>query len=206
MKIVLKKFNRNDYYFIFNLRNSKTVRLSSLNTKEIKYTEHLRWLKGFLKKKRVILIIKTKNIKIGYIRLEKKYKKIFISIALIKKYRGKGLGKKALVKAEKFISNEHVYSFVLRNNLQSIALFKSTNYNIYKYYKKYFLMKKKIIRSSKYIKIINKIEKVRKKNNSNWMNILKIAFRHDPISTGKEMAKIYGEDKKISSLSKKLSE
>ena len=67
-------------------------------------------------------------------------------------------------------------------------------------------MKKKIIRSSKYIKIINKIEKVRKKNNSNWMNILKIAFRHDPISTGKEMAKIYREDKKISSLSKKLSE
>ena len=33
-----------------------------------------------------------------------------------------------------------------------------------------------------YTNIINKIEKIRSKNNVNWMNILKLAFKTDPKS------------------------
>ena len=56
----------------------------------------------------------------------------------------------------------------------------------------------------KYHKIINQIEKIRRKNNVNWMNILKIAFKHDPKGAAKIMSKIYSEDSKISKLTKKL--
>ena len=56
----------------------------------------------------------------------------------------------------------------------------------------------------KYIKIINKIEQVRKKNNKNWMDILRVAFTHAPKETAKIMASIYKDDSKISKLAKKL--
>jgi|TARA_B100000963_G_C22432389_1_gene582747 hypothetical protein len=56
-----------------------------------------------------------------------------------------------------------------------------------------------------YLKIINKIEKIRSKNNVNWMNVLKLAFRADPRNASKIMKKINYDDKKISNLLKKLS-
>jgi hypothetical protein len=64
-------------------------------------------------------------------------------------------------------------------------------------------MKKNRI-NSKYLKIISKIESIRKKNNSSWMNILRLAFRYSPKKTAKVMSKIYIDDQKISSLVKKL--
>ena len=56
-----------------------------------------------------------------------------------------------------------------------------------------------------YIKIINQIQRIRSKNNVNWMNILKLAFKLDPHNASKIMKKINYDDKKISNLLKKLS-
>ena len=64
-------------------------------------------------------------------------------------------------------------------------------------------MKKKN-KSKNYLKIISQIENIRKKNNVNWMNILRIAFKNNPKGTAKVMSKIYTDDQKISSLVKKL--
>ena len=63
---------------------------------------------------------------------------------------------------------------------------------------------KKINKSKNYLKIILQIENIRKKNNANWMDILRVAFRNNPIATAKIMSKIYTDDKKISYLVKKL--
>ena len=38
-----------------------------------------------------------------------------------------------------------------------------------------------------YNKIINQIEKIRSKNNINWMNLLRLAFKIDPKSASKIM-------------------
>ena len=56
----------------------------------------------------------------------------------------------------------------------------------------------------KYLKIIRRIENIRKKNNSNWMNILRLAFQHSPKQSAKIMSKIYISDNRISKLVKKL--
>ena len=58
--------------------------------------------------------------------------------------------------------------------------------------------------NTKYNKIINQIEKIRSKNNVNWMNILRLAFKHDPKRTAKIMSKIYSDDLNIGKLAKKL--
>lgn len=60
-------------------------------------------------------------------------------------------------------------------------------------------------RENKHSKIINKIEKVRSRNNTNWMNILRLAFTHAPKDARKLIKKINIDDKKISNLLKKLS-
>ena len=62
-------------------------------------------------------------------------------------------------------------------------------------------MKKK---TTYYLKVINQIEKVRKKNNKNWMDVLKIEFKHAPNESSNVLSQIYKEDKKLSSLAKKL--
>ena len=63
-------------------------------------------------------------------------------------------------------------------------------------------MKKKKKRS--YLNIINKIEKIRSKNNVNWMDILRLAFKHSPNEAKKLMKKINNQDGKISNLLKRL--
>ena len=55
-----------------------------------------------------------------------------------------------------------------------------------------------------YLKIINKIEKIRSKNNVNWMNILRLGFKHDPKAASKIMYNIYIDDQRISKLVKEL--
>jgi len=55
-----------------------------------------------------------------------------------------------------------------------------------------------------YNKIINQIQKVRSKNNVNWMDILKLAFELDPKRATRIMKRINYDDKKVSRLLKKL--
>ena len=62
-------------------------------------------------------------------------------------------------------------------------------------------MKKK----KNYSKIISQVEKIRAKNNKNWMDILRLAFKYAPREAGTLMKKNNSADKKISILLKKLS-
>ena len=57
----------------------------------------------------------------------------------------------------------------------------------------------------KYNKIINQIQKIRSKNNVNWMDLLRLAYKLDPKNASKIMKKINYDDKKISKLLSKLS-
>ena len=56
------------------------------------------------------------------------------------------------------------------------------------------------------LEIIDAIEKVRSKNNINWMNILRLAFKHSPNEARKIVSKINADDSEIGQLLKKLSE
>jgi len=61
------------------------------------------------------------------------------------------------------------------------------------------------LKNKKYMQIIKKIENIRKRNNGNWMNLLRLAFKYSPQQAAKIMSKIYIDDNKISKLFKKLS-
>ena len=59
-------------------------------------------------------------------------------------------------------------------------------------------MKKKSTKH--YFKIIKKIERVRSKNNVNWMDVLMLSFKHAPKESRKLIKKINLQDKRISNL------
>tara|TARA_B110000027_G_scaffold125363_1_gene142709 strand:- start:301 stop:489 length:189 start_codon:yes stop_codon:yes gene_type:complete len=61
------------------------------------------------------------------------------------------------------------------------------------------------MKNNKYLKIIDQIEKIRSKNNVNWMDVLRLAFKLDANQAKKIMQKINYDDKKISQLLSKLS-
>ena len=61
-------------------------------------------------------------------------------------------------------------------------------------------------KNKNYLLIIKKIENIRKKNNINWMNILRLAFKKSPKEAARIMAKIYKDDAAISKLVKKLTD
>lgn len=54
------------------------------------------------------------------------------------------------------------------------------------------------------LEIIDAVEKVRAKNNTNWMDVLRLAFKHDPESARALFARINQKDKEISQLLEQL--
>jgi len=60
------------------------------------------------------------------------------------------------------------------------------------------------MKKQKALKLINQIQKIRKKNNVNWMDMLRLAFKHDPKNASKIMANIYSDDQRVSKIVKKL--
>ena len=60
------------------------------------------------------------------------------------------------------------------------------------------------MKKKNYKKIIRKIENTRKKNNKNWMDILRLAFKSSPVQASKILSEIYKEDKNINILAKEL--
>jgi len=55
------------------------------------------------------------------------------------------------------------------------------------------------------LEIIDEIEKVRTKNNVNWMDVLRLAFKHAPNDARQLVGKINEHDKKIAALLDQLS-
>ena len=51
-----------------------------------------------------------------------------------------------------------------------------------------------------YLSQINKIERTRKKNNKNWMDLLRLSFKHNPEASKKIVKEIFNEDRKINKL------
>jgi len=56
----------------------------------------------------------------------------------------------------------------------------------------------------KTLKLVNQIQKIRSKNNKNWMDLLRLSLKLDHKATSKILYQIYKDDQKISRLAKKL--
>ena len=92
-------------------------------------------------------------------------------------------------------------SFHSKKDLPTIL--KSWKQNIFNTSIKFNNLRKKNIK--KRLNILNQIENARKKNNINWMNIVRTSITNSPKNTLDILKKITSDDKKIMGLFKKLS-
>ena len=60
--------------------------------------------------------------------------------------------------------------------------------------------------SRSYDKILDEIQEIRAKNNKNWMDILRLAFKYSPVQAKMLMGKITEYDRQVSKLTEELGE
>jgi len=204
-QINIKKTILLDKQIYFDLRNNLDNRKNSYNSKKIKIDDHNKWFKKNYKNKYYFTCYKGKS-KIGYIRGDILGDTIIVSVALMNENQNKNIGSYCLNLFEKKINiNCILIAKVKKINRISSHFFEKNGYSklntstgIVTYYK---------IRNNlsiRYLNVISNIENVRKNNNINWMNILRIAFKKSPEETSKVFKEIYTSDKKINKLTKKL--
>jgi len=212
MDLKIRKASLKDVKFIFNVRNDSLSKKNSNNKKDISFLDHKKWFKSKINSSKnffyiIFLNNKTKE-QISYIRFEGEIFYHKVSIGIIKKFRKKNLSYQILSLAEQQIKkNILLLAEVKKNNAASKKLFHKLNYILlYKsstsnFYCKILEQNKKV---DNYLKVINEIEKVRKNNNVNWMDILRIAFKNSPKETSNVFKKISFSDQIINKLSKNL--
>ena len=203
--IIIKKTVKEDSKLFYQLRNDKLNRRFFINSKKIEFDEHKKWFENNYSKNYYFTCFYNKK-KIGYIRGDSLNDTISISITIDKKFRKKNIATKCFELFEKKIKvNSILFAKVLNKNTNSSQFFEKNKFNLLKKDRKiltYYKIHHKDY--EKYLSAIGKIENIRKGNNINWMNILRVAFTNSPIEASKIFKKIYSDDKTISYLSKKL--
>ena len=203
--IKIKKTIKEDCKLFYELRNNLQNRKFSLNSKYIKFNEHEEWFKKNLKNSYYFTCLFNKQ-KIGYVRGDELNDTIFVSIAMNKKFRKKNVASKCFKLFEnKIKENTILVAKVKKKNLDSIKFFERNKFSLLKKSRDILTFYKIHHKDyEKYLNAIARIEKIRKGNNLNWMNILRVAFTSSPIEASKIFKKIYSDDKSINYFSKKL--
>lgn len=206
MNILTKKISKSDLRFTFLLRNNRLIRKQSFNSDVITYEKHKEWFfKKLNNKKSLFFIILNKKTKAGVILYDKKEFYYEISISILPKYQLLNIGSDALISSENYLKKAMIISNVKKNNTKSLNFFKKNGYMAISENLKHTLYKvvnQTENKKNKYL--IDQIQKIRKKNNVNWMDILRIAFESSPNKTKNVFKSIFAADQNVNIISKKL--
>ena len=204
-KINIKKTSISDRQIYFDIRNNINNRKYFLNSQYITMDAHKEWFNKNYKKNLYYTCFYNKQ-KIGYIRGDKSGDIIIISIGIINKFRGKNIASHCFKLFEKKLDLNTIFLAKVKiNNKNSKLFFENNKFNLLKKEKEYFtFFKVHHKKFEKFSAAIDEIEKIRRGNNINWMNILRVAFMNSPSETSKIFKNIFKDDNSINKLSKKL--
>jgi ribosomal protein S18 acetylase RimI-like enzyme len=135
MKINIQKASMRDADLVYSLRNEKTARKNSLNSKKIELKDHVKWFQKKINiKKNLFYIIKSKNLEnIGIVRYDFENVFAYVSINVSKNYRNLGYGAMILKKTEKLIKRDAILiAFVRKQNINSKKIFTKNKYQMLK--------------------------------------------------------------------------
>tara|TARA_B110000858_G_C17808893_1_gene479721 strand:- start:352 stop:951 length:600 start_codon:yes stop_codon:yes gene_type:complete len=196
INMYLKKTIKEDNELYYLLRN---------DNKDINKSDHSKWFNKNFKSNYFFTCFYASK-KIGYLSGEENNGVINISMAIKKEYQQKDLASKFYkIYETKLKSNSILVSHVHKSDKTSIDFFLKNDYELLKKQKNLLLFYKIYnLKIKRYLKAITDIENVRRNNNINWMNILRVAFKNSPTKASLIFKNIFKDDQKISSLSKKL--
>lgn len=195
----LRQAKQKDLDYLLYLRNDDQTILNSFNKTKVKLDDHVKWFNESLaNKNRKIWIFENDLQPLGMIREDFNDNQITLSWVIDPMHRGLGLGTimlSTLIKDrnESFIAN------IKKDNFSSIRIVEKNGFELIS--SDSFLTYKKI---GAY-EIIDKIENVRTRNNVNWMDVLRLAFKNSPNEAKEIVGRINSQDNEISDLLNKLS-
>ena len=95
--LFLRKAQREDIDFLFELANDKVVRNNSFSTSKIEYTNHVKWFEESMNNPaRLLYICMLGEIPIGQVRVDINDSKGTVGISIVSEYRSKGYGTRML--------------------------------------------------------------------------------------------------------------
>lgn len=128
--VELKLATNKNALSIYMMRNEKSTRENSVNSKRIKLIEHLKWyIKAQKNEKIKIYVVCKKSKIIGYCRLNICGDVGTISYCIKRKYRNNNYGSVSLELLEKKAENVKEFNAVVKkNNIPSIKVFRKLGY------------------------------------------------------------------------------
>lgn len=136
LKIKIRKALPRDSEFLFNLRNEESVRAVSLNSDPIKWENHQQWFKKRLvNPNNIIFISELEGKPVAQTRYDVSGDSAEASIAVVKDFRGRGLGSEILKRtAEKFWEAfpkvKAIHAFINLGNKASVRSFGKAGYQL----------------------------------------------------------------------------
>ena len=133
-KLRLRRYKKEDIGLLFEWVNNPSSLNNKLNTKsQISFEEHKKWFDATLKNERIIIwILEIDSQPVGQVRVFDKIGKLMVDIYLEINFRRKGISKKAIeliIEHVKIIfPGEPIFASVKSNNLSSLKLFESCNF------------------------------------------------------------------------------
>lgn len=129
---------------VWRIRNGKTARSNSVNTKKIVFKDHKTRFehKYFKNKKNFCFVLKLFGRVVGYCRFDSVKGKLLVAIALAEKWQGRGLGNYILENCLKLIkTRKDILAEIKLANESSLKIFLKNKFEIYKQNDKLFYLK-----------------------------------------------------------------
>ena len=196
-----------DWKLLLDWRNDPQTRQNSISSAEILEENHKQWLQITLESDvRKIFIYELEN-PVGTIRLDIINGEKILSWTVAPDVRGKGIGSEMLKQFVEQYPGEY-FAEILPENKASLVMAGKVGFKVIDSKEKPFWKAPNTLLTYYSgvtdLQIIDAIQQVRNKNNVNWMDILRIAFKYAPEETREVFKKITDSDDEIGKLSRKL--
>lgn len=194
---MFNKITFNDWPLLLEWRNHPIVRNSSINTDLINEETHKKYITNLIERTdRTQYIFKYNGNAIGYIREDITEDGNELSYLINPNEHGKGYG---TLMMKEFLKDKQG-KFFLHIKKGNIASIKMAEKNGFKKIKVVNDVYKLELYKMTDLEIINKVEQVRKGNNVNWMDLVRLAFEIAPDRARPIFKRINESDGEISKL------
>jgi len=132
--IFLRKVEKSDCKFIWQLSNSKSVREASFSKKHIPWREHKAWFDSNLGDKDAFFCVAetAEKTPVGQIRFRIKGRDAIVSTSLLSEYRGRGYGSTIIRDASHAVfstsKTDRIHAYIKHSNEGSLAAFKKAGF------------------------------------------------------------------------------
>lgn len=206
MKLRLATYE--DWEMLLKWRNDPETRFNSITQSEINEEEHKTWLKTIISNPdRELYIFEEDNRPVGTIRSDHRQGNTYmLSWTIAPAERGRGYGTKMLTLFLEGRNGKYMAE-ILESNSSSIKMVVKNNFKLLPtdipdmpllYYKH--------LGKRTDLEIIDEIEQIRAKNNTHWMDAVRLCFELDPVQARVIFRNIKVCDARINELTKELAE